>query len=148
MLGIDYSEGAVALGRAYAGSRGCHAIEFRLGDVLDPTACFPTASLVIDKGTFDAISLASPSGSHEDRRLAIARLSASVKKTLRKILSTEGASLFMITSCNWTKSELLSLFSPEFSFYDEVEHPSFAFGGKRGQTVTTIVFRHSGLAPV
>ena len=102
---------------------------------------FSTASLVVDKGTFDAMTLASSHHSDGDRKAAISTLAASVKNTLKKILAPGNLKLFMITSCNLTRDELVSLFSPEFFPVAQVEHPSFVFGGVRGQSVTTIVFQ-------
>ena len=81
----------------------------------------------VDKGTYDAISLAADSKQRKER------YAATVHQHLR-----EGG-FFVITSCNWTKEELLQLF-PFFKFKSDILAPSFCFGGKSGQTVTTVVF--------
>lgn len=57
--------------------------------------------ICIDKGTFDAISL-----SPEDREEAKKHYMAS----LRTVLQPNG--FFIITSCNWTKEQLLQIFKP------------------------------------
>lgn len=81
----------------------------------------------LDKGTYDAISLTANSKQQKER------YAATVHRHLR-----EGG-FFVITSCNWTKQELLQLF-PCFNFKSDILAPSFSFGGKSGQTVTTVVF--------
>lgn len=81
----------------------------------------------LDKGTYDAISLTA------DSKLRRERYTATVQGLLK-----EGG-FFVITSCNWTKQELLQLF-PCFNYMSDILAPSFSFGGKSGQTVTTVVF--------
>lgn len=54
----------------------------------------------IDKGTFDAISL-NPNNSKEAKKLYV--------QALRDALKDDG--FFSITSCNWTKEQLLQRFS-------------------------------------
>ena len=56
--------------------------------------------LCIDKGTFDAISL-NPQDTEEGK--------AGYIQALREALKNQG--LFSITSCNWTKEQLLQMFS-------------------------------------
>ena len=53
----------------------------------------------MDKGTFDAISLL-PSGAAEGR--------GAYRRNVRRLLQPDG--LFVITSCNWTKEELVEFF--------------------------------------
>ena len=81
----------------------------------------------LDKGTYDAISLAADSKERKER------YAAAVHRQLK-----EGG-LFIITSCNWTKEELLLLF-PFLRLKSDILAPAFCFGGKSGQTVTTLVF--------
>ena len=54
----------------------------------------------VDKGTFDAISL-NPDNAVEKRKQYVMSLS--------RVLEVKG--FFLITSCNWTKAELLDVFS-------------------------------------
>ncbi|XP_011898646.1 PREDICTED: methyltransferase-like protein 10 isoform X4 [Cercocebus atys] len=61
--------------------------------------------ICIDKGTFDAISL-NPDNAIEKRKQYV--------KSLSRVLKVKG--FFLITSCNWTKEELLNEFSEETGF--------------------------------
>lgn len=54
----------------------------------------------IDKGTFDAISL-NPDKTKDDKKLYVS--------ALKDVLKCKG--FFVITSCNWTKEQLLDRFS-------------------------------------
>lgn len=54
----------------------------------------------IDKGTFDAISL-NPDDTKDGKKLYV--------QTLKDALKDKG--LFVVTSCNWTKEQLLNRFS-------------------------------------
>ncbi|KAF2226212.1 hypothetical protein BDZ85DRAFT_288365 [Elsinoe ampelina] len=92
--------------------------------------------VVLDKGTFDAISLAEGTDgqgrrAHEGYRDRVLPL---VKK----------GGFFVITSCNWTREEVLQWFGGgegELRLFREVKYPSFTFGGKKGQSVCTLAFR-------
>lgn len=88
-------------------------------------------SLCLDKGTYDAISLC-PDNAQEKRRHYIRRI--------ENLLEKNG--WFLITSCNWTASELRMHFS-NLSFIEELPAPTFVFGGKQGKTVSTCAFRKS-----
>lgn len=70
-------------------------------DFLNPSPELKGFDLCIDKGTFDAISL-----NPEDREIAKLQYMSS----LRAVLKSQGH--FIITSCNWTKEQLLQIFSP------------------------------------
>lgn len=82
-------------------------------------------------GTYDAISL-HPDNPKEMREKYI----ASVEKILKDL-----ESIFIITSCNWTESELVEMFKGRFKMLKFIPAPSFYFGGKQGNVVTTMVFR-------
>jgi SAM-dependent methyltransferase len=61
---------------------------------------------------------------------------------LNQILAPNG--YFLITSCNYTKDELMKYFLKPNScleFVLEVPHRSFQFGGSSGNTVTSLIFR-------
>lgn len=83
--------------------------------------------LLHDKGTFDAFMLSS-TNDHE--------------KYIENIISvSDKNACFIITSCNFTKDELLVFFKNEKVVYKkELPHKKFQFGGQSGQTVTTLVF--------
>ena len=138
---MDYSEGAVRLGAEYAGSCGFGQIVFRQADILDSGVDLGTAALVIDKGTFDAISLAEADPERNIEGGRIRTLCGKFKGALLRILVQSPDARFLITSCNWTRDELCLLFAPEFLPHDEVSHQTFSFGGQVGQTVTTIAFK-------
>jgi hypothetical protein len=92
--------------------------------------------VVLDKGTFDAISLMTPAtdGSpHPCDRY---------RQTVIPLIKF--GRYLVITSCNWTKNELLEWLVPqhgELSLFDEARYPTFTFGGKTGQSVVTLVLQ-------
>lgn len=100
--------------------------------------------VVLDKGTFDAISLSEEREEETGRRVC-ERYKARVLPLVR-----EGG-LFLVTSCNWTEEELQSWFgegSPAAEGIDgsfvqvgKVQYPSFSFGGVKGQTISTLCFQ-------
>ncbi|EXJ86558.1 hypothetical protein A1O3_03511 [Capronia epimyces CBS 606.96] len=152
-------------------------ITFQVLDLIHDTpaqqAWWPTSAggfdLVLDKGTFDAISLssatvtvtvtgtgtvvepdASPNASQftpsRDRRewrvceLYPAKVLAMVKP----------GGFLLVTSCNWTEEEVVAWFTgaesePQstgrFEVYDTIKYPVFEFGGQRGQGVASVCFR-------
>ena len=142
-------------------------IRFELYDILDPSTTSDAVSapdwlkepfdIVLDKGTFDAISLtptqtsATESSEHpcETYRVNVTRL-------------VRPGGFLVITSCNWTREELVQWLTSgtdaakaqveggggevgngkgTLRFYDEAKYPTFTFGGKKGQSVVTVVFR-------
>ncbi|XP_057704518.1 EEF1A lysine methyltransferase 2 isoform X2 [Corythoichthys intestinalis] len=84
----------------------------------------------VDKGTFDAISL-NPDNRSEAKMLYV--------QALKDSLKDQG--LFSITSCNWTKEQLLERFGEGFKFVQELPTPMFHFGGKTGNSVTALIFK-------
>ncbi|XP_067373973.1 EEF1A lysine methyltransferase 2 isoform X2 [Channa argus] len=86
--------------------------------------------ICIDKGTFDAISL-NPENMEEGKKLYL--------HALKDCLKDKG--FFAITSCNWTKEQLLVRFSEGFEFVQELPTPSFQFGGKIGNSVSALIFK-------
>lgn len=149
------------LASEYARSLGLTSLSFREGDLLDDTAnsALPPAVLAIDKGTFDAISLgpAAADGTTSTSKSRdgvgaprVRALCEKFKGNLSRVLTAPAAvaATFLITSCNWTKEELCQLFAPEFVSYDEISHPSFTFGGRQGQAVTTLAFRRASDAAI
>ncbi|XP_038939222.1 EEF1A lysine methyltransferase 2 isoform X2 [Rattus norvegicus] len=84
----------------------------------------------VDKGTYDAISL-NPDNAVEKRKQYVMSLS--------RVLEVKG--FFLITSCNWTKAELLDAFSEGFELFEELPTPKFSFGGRCGNTVAALVFQ-------
>lgn len=95
--GIDYSEAAITLAKSVAQQREYGFIKYDTVDLLAGTwdAQF---DVILDKGTFDAISL--------NPELPDAR--QKYVSAVRKIIKPQG--LVLITSCNWTQDELVKLF--------------------------------------
>uniref|UniRef100_A0A672RBC8 EEF1A lysine methyltransferase 2 n=1 Tax=Sinocyclocheilus grahami TaxID=75366 RepID=A0A672RBC8_SINGR len=88
-----------------------------LADFLNPSAELKGFDVCIDKGTFDAISL-SPEDREEAKKCYV--------NSLKTVMQPEG--FFIITSCNWTKEQLLQIFTPGFEL----------FGGVTGNSVTAL----------
>merc|ERR1712096_60548 len=85
--------------------------------------------VVVDKGTFDAISLSE--NAKEEKQVYV--------KNIAALLSESG--LLVLTSCNWTESELVQQFKDLFEVHQVIPTPSFSFGGKTGNLVTSIVLK-------
>lgn len=79
----------------------CFIIHWQEQDFLNPSTELKDFDLCIDKGTFDAISL-NPEGRDMVKLQYVS--------SLRTVVKPQGH--FVITSCNWTKEQLLQFFSP------------------------------------
>lgn len=93
--------------------------------------------VVLDKGTFDAVSLSS------QRDEAGRRICEGYRDRVLQLLRPGG--IFLVTSCNWTEDELRGWFEGESEMgrlrqVDRVEYRSFSFGGVKGQTISTVCF--------
>ena len=143
MVGIDYSPASVALARTIAAERGlAHAARFEEADVvhddLARAAWVPPAGfdVVLDKGTFDAISLSDET--LPDGRRAVEAYPARVAAVVRR------GGWLVVTSCNWTEEELRARLEGPASglrWYGRVAYPSFRFGGREGSTICTVCFQ-------
>ena len=157
MVGVDYSEGAVRLGTEIAeGKRSKDSrekmgeVRFERWDVLggeekgkwggrEEWMVEGGFDIVMDKGTFDAVSLGGADG--EGKRVEevyVERVAGLVR---------EGG-LVLITSCNWTEAELRGWFErkEELEFVGRIEYPVYKFGGVVGQSVSSVCFRRVGEA--
>ncbi|KAG3263907.1 EEF1A lysine methyltransferase 2-like [Ictidomys tridecemlineatus] len=105
---------------------------YRVEDFLNLSTKLSGFHICIDKGTFDAISL-NPDNAVEKRKQYV--------KSLSSVLRVKG--FFLITSCNWTKEELLNEFSEGFELFEELPTPKFSFGGRSGNSVAALVFQKS-----
>ena len=158
MVGVDYSGKSVELARQISDlklnedddedddesedeedGRSKEPVHFAEYDLFNPTS-IPRApkdgfDVVLDKGTFDAISLSSETG--EDGR----RICERYREAMLPLLKKEG--YFLITSCNWTEEELKGWFEVEgmLNVCDSIKYPSFTFGGKMGSSVVSLCFR-------
>ncbi|XP_015171286.1 PREDICTED: protein-lysine N-methyltransferase mettl10 [Polistes dominula] len=133
LTGIDYSQKAINLANEILKENNITCVKLQVCDILDTsnhellTNYFKVAH---DKGTYDAISL-HPDEPADKRRKYI--------DNVYNILQPNG--FLILTSCNWTKDELLIHFKNKFDFIDELPVDSFRFGGKQGNVVTQLVFR-------
>ncbi|KAJ4391904.1 Protein-lysine N-methyltransferase efm4 [Gnomoniopsis smithogilvyi] len=147
-LGVDYSEKSIALAKQIAQSEEKEAVEFAVWDVF--RSGYETVldgaqkdgwDVVLDKGTFDAISLSEEKDS-EGRRIC-----EGYKGRIVNLVRTGG--LFLVTSCNWTEEELEGWFGESSASVEggdlvkvgKVNYPSFSFGGVKGQTISTLCFQ-------
>lgn len=105
--------------------------------------------LVLDKGTFDAISLSAETDSAHGRRIC-----EGYAPRVLDLMRDDGG-LFLITSCNWTEQELKAWIeaaesqgTPDTEKKKKyrmrqigwVKYPSFVFGGVQGSSVSTLCF--------
>lgn len=176
MLGVDYSAQSVQFARRIAESRSSSSsssnsdsdsdsreepITFLEHDILSSPSALLTGAqsngwdVVLDKGTFDAISLSSTI----DPATGL-RINESYKSRITPLVRENG--IFLVTSCNWTEEELRVWFEGEVRVEEEEEeekkngsnrggwkfvevgrvaYPSFSFGGVKGQTISSLCFR-------
>ncbi|XP_049819244.1 EEF1A lysine methyltransferase 2 isoform X1 [Aethina tumida] len=126
LYGTDYSEEAIKLAVSIAEKNNVSVRYFQH----DITESFTdTYKIVHDKGTYDAISLSKESA--DNRRKYI--------NNVHSCLEDDG--YLIITSCNWTESELQEHFKDSFVIVEAIPTPQFKFGGKVGNVVTSIVFK-------
>ena len=130
MMGVDYSAASIELAQRIANEKALSKdIKFEVRDLLGDTEDFATYDVVLDKGTFDAISLSGEEGI-EDKYVC------KVKPLVAK------GGLLLITSCNWTEKELRSWFEGgELEYHGRVDYPVFQFGGQTGQSISSVCFR-------
>ncbi|KZP00619.1 S-adenosyl-L-methionine-dependent methyltransferase [Calocera viscosa TUFC12733] len=148
LCGVDYSDRSVELAQAIAEHREVPEITFKQCDILFnvPTPLESMGDdegwdLILDKGTFDAVSL----GQYEELEEPASRLYPVKVGALLK----EGG-LLLITSCNFTEHEIRNLFETTASglqFHSRVNHRSFSFGGQTGTVVSTTAFVKSTASP-
>ena len=156
MVGVDYSEESVKLARRIAAARAATVKNDVSDDPSELSKCpldFATYNILgskdatpewfrekfdclLDKGTFDAVSLSKvedAEGKHGSDIYAL---------HIQRFVRPGG--FLVVTSCNWTEDELRAWFTTqqtEFEFFGRISYPSFTFGGKTGQTIVTICFR-------
>ncbi|XP_040217285.1 EEF1A lysine methyltransferase 2 [Rana temporaria] len=134
LMGVDYCADAIALARSICEKEGVsQSVKLQVTDFLDSFSPSEQFDICLDKGTFDAVSL-DPSDAQEKRTQYV--------NVLCTILKPKG--LFIITSCNWTKEELLKQFDKEFEMIDALPTPTFSFGGQSGHSATALVFQRRG----
>lgn len=138
MLGVDYSLASVKLARRIAGQKNLD-IEFEVWDIMGDENPWlgEVFDVVLDKGTFDAVSLNAEE--YVDGR----RICEGYRNKVEKMVKPGGR--FLITSCNWTEKELGEWFGGgDLVVEGRVEYPTFSFGGMKGQSVYSVCFRRNG----
>lgn len=131
LTGCDYSPKAIELAEGIAKDQSLK-IAYTVADLTQSTPpTIGTYDIVHDKGTYDAISLC-PDNPKEKRNNYLAQVAQLLK---------DEHSLFIITSCNWTEDELLLSFQEHFVKHCSIPTPTFKFGGKVGNVVTSVVFK-------
>ncbi|KAK6994757.1 protein-lysine N-methyltransferase mettl10 [Biomphalaria glabrata] len=135
LTGIDYSESAIQLSRSIAEKHGSTDIIFQVSSILNPDEIATLTKkhlydVCLDKGTYDAISLRDVSQPDDNKIYC---------QNIKTLLNKDG--ILIITSCNWTREQLELQFRHEFELVHELPAPKFTFGGKTGQTVTTLILR-------
>jgi len=135
VVGCDYSSASIALATKVAQQAEVE-VEFQECDILGELTgvLAEVYQVVVDKGTFDAISLGETA--LQDKKRYVSNVSGVL----------EEGGILLITSCNWTRQELATQFSPHFREYQVLPTPSFTFGGRSGNSVTTVVFRRKAEA--
>ncbi|CAK7197933.1 Protein-lysine N-methyltransferase efm4 [Sporothrix eucalyptigena] len=159
LLGVDYSEASISLARN-VNENGedddnevpitftvWDMLQGSASDIIDTEGSLPADGwdLVLDKGTFDAISLGNSSTPQEEG--AAQSVEVQYRAQVLNLLKPGGR--FLITSCNWTETELCAWMEDEeergqrgawLIKAGRVAYPSFQFGGVQGQTVCTVCF--------
>uniref|UniRef100_A0A915BK00 Protein-lysine N-methyltransferase n=1 Tax=Parascaris univalens TaxID=6257 RepID=A0A915BK00_PARUN len=133
--GVDYCEDAIRLARNIAEREMTNidmpSINFQVFDLLGENTLNDRYDIVMDKGTWDAMSLCA----EKEHRLSHYR------NFIVNIITIKG--IFIIFSCNFTKEELRKQFEcKELCFETEIASTnSIIFGGKSGVTSTGAIFR-------
>lgn len=137
MLGVDYSLASVELARRIAGQKNLD-IEFEVWDIMgNENPWLGGFDVLLDKGTFDAVSL----NAEEDADGR--RICERYRDKVEGLVKPGGR--FLITSCNWTEKELGEWFGGgDLVVEGRVEYPTYSFGGMKGQSVYSVCFRRHG----
>lgn len=127
------------------GGSGDKEVKFAVADIMaspppspSHTPWLPPAGfdVVLDKGTFDAISLSS------DRDAGGRRICEGYRGRVERLVRRGG--VLLVTSCNWTEEELKTWFvvpEGELEAVGRIRYPVFRFGGGMGQSVSCVCFR-------
>ncbi|ODM97963.1 Protein-lysine N-methyltransferase mettl10 [Orchesella cincta] len=131
LTGLDYSENAIELSKTLVTTNE-HDATFKMANLLEEPDKLDLGKydVCLDKGTFDAISLCPDLPQSEAR----AKYFTNVVN-----LMTE-QSIFILTSCNWTTPELISMSADYLKVQETIPTPQFMFGGKCGNVVSIVVF--------
>ena len=131
-------------------------IDFQILDILslaDPAASLPEwlspegvgdggFDVVLDKGTFDAVSLSEAQDPVTGRKRGVDVYAAAAKRLMKR-----PGGRMVVTSCNWTEEEVRRWFEDgreevegTLVYEGRIEYRKFRFGGGEGSSVCTVVF--------
>jgi len=141
LYGMDYSEKSIELAREIISDKSLKypeisAITLFQDDLKQPKLenfelGYKNFDFIHDKGTFDAFMSSKTNNSEEYIKYI---LSISRRDSIN--------SVFIITSCNFSKPELISFFTQtNFILQSEIPHKTFTYGGQIGQPVTTLIYK-------
>ncbi|XP_008479119.1 EEF1A lysine methyltransferase 2-like [Diaphorina citri] len=130
LTGVDYSEEAIQLAQLIKEKENLVNIQLKVQDLLADDIPANVYNIAVDKGTYDAISL-NPNDPASKRKTYI--------RNVHTMIRPDG--LFILTSCNWTEAELLDHLRQYFQHIESISAPQFSFGGKVGNTVTTLILK-------
>ncbi|KAI9652125.1 MAG: hypothetical protein M1829_001844 [Trizodia sp. TS-e1964] len=140
MVGVDYSEKSVKLAKRITRLHRIQpAIQFELWDILGGDGIKTWAieggfDVVLDKGTFDAISMS------KELDITGRRVCEGYRERVEQLVKRGG--LVLLTSCNWTEFELCTwMEGGELEYHATIDYPTFVFGGSKGQTISSVCFR-------
>ena len=145
LVGVDYSEASIDLCRQLAIQEGYplepssngRSLEFAIWDIMrtPPRQEWVEGfDVVLDKGTFDAVSLS------EEVDEQGKRICEGYRERVEMLVKKGG--YVLVTSCNWTEEELAEWFTGgELDVFGRVEYPTFKFGGQTGQSVCSVCFK-------
>lgn len=157
MVGVDYSQGSIDLSRRLwtkhieqqdeDSEHQPEDITFETFDLMQDEPCQQSwwqaggFDLVVDKGTFDAISLSGETTTLNGKEVRICELYPRIVANMVK-----KGGYFLITSCNWTEAEVEKWFTEGagvegvLQVYGRVKYSVYEFGGKKGQAVASVCF--------
>lgn len=127
------------------GESGNKEVKFAVDDIMASPPPSPSHTpwlpatgfdVVLDKGTFDAISLSS------DLDARGRRICEGYREHVERLVRSGG--VLLVTSCNWTEEELTTWFvvpAGELEAVGRIRYPVFRFGGGVGQSVSCVCFR-------
>jgi len=138
ITGVDYSESAIELSNKIAKKCNAESIIFKKCDILSNISEIQQVlgrnsfDVCFDKGTYDAISLCP-----EEAKLKRQKYIENISELLK---SSNSKKYLILTSCNWTKEELVEQLKEKFDVRAVIPTPQFKFGGVVGNNVTSVIF--------
>lgn len=119
------------------------AFSFEQVDLLEKNSAYLTKNagffdILLDKGTLDAIALNNEPLADFGGKIGMEIYASQVSQLMHK------SSVLLITSCNFTEEELVSVITENgqngLKVWDRINYPSFRFGGVQGSTICSVAF--------